>query len=209
MTLKRISFPPYRLGNGTSTGRCWKPRRKWISARREKCIQGLVTSAKSEVEQVAEIEWKGVIWRAAYGSLSVKELLTILKGFGPMEILEFEKPGCFRGQMSLSLSKEDVKEITLYYLEVLSGEREGQGRAALQWLKKTFKGPLFVEDPGAIQIKNSARETQLFWLKMYREGLVDAINGESNSLDLCGGGMKARDVEGAPVSGSRVLETEK
>lgn len=40
---------------------------------------------------MAEIEWKGAIWKAAYGDLSVKDLLTILKGFGPMEVLEFKR----------------------------------------------------------------------------------------------------------------------
>jgi len=80
---------------------------------------------------VAEIEWKGATWKAAYGSLSVKELLTILKGFGPMEVLEFEKPGRFHGQMSLSLSSNGWKQITLYYLEA-HGEN-AEGRAERHW----------------------------------------------------------------------------
>ncbi len=46
---------------------------------------------------MAEIEWKGILWKAAYGDLSVKDLLTVLKGYGPMEILEFEKPAACRG----------------------------------------------------------------------------------------------------------------
>lgn len=127
---------------------------------------------------MAEIEWKGAVWRAAYGSLSVKELLTILKGFGPMEIVEFEKPELARGQISISLTPEGRKQITLYHLEVEGMRRRGQGRAALQWLKHIFKGDLYVEDPGVIRVKNANAETLLFWVKMYREGLIEALESE-------------------------------
>jgi len=126
---------------------------------------------------VAEVEWKGAIWRAAYGKLSVKELLTILKGFGPMEILEFEKPGLFRGHLSLSLSEEKAKVITLYHLDVGGEPRRGNGRLALQWLKKIFKGELYVEDPGVIRVKNANESSGLFWVEMFRERLIDAIDG--------------------------------
>ena len=129
---------------------------------------------------MAEIEWKGASWRAAYGDHSIRELLTILKGFGPMEILEFEKPGCFKGQISLTLSPEGDKEITLYHLEVLSPRGRGQGRSALEWLKATFKGDLYVEDPGKIKVKNANEKTIPFWIKMFREGLIDALDS-----DLC------------------------
>jgi hypothetical protein len=131
---------------------------------------------------VAEIEWKGAVWRAAYGSLSVKELLTILKGFGPMETLAFEKPGCCRGEISISLSGEGKKEITLYNLEVLGPRRKGTGRAALQWLRSIFKGDLFVEDPGFITVKGANRESLLFWVRMFREGLIDALDAEAIEL---------------------------
>jgi hypothetical protein len=131
---------------------------------------------------VAEIEWKGAVWRAAFGSLSVKELLTILKGFGPMEILEFEKPGLARGQVSLSLSSEGKKQITLYHLEVEGIRRKGQGRVALLWLKQIFKGDLYVEDPGVILVKNANEETLLFWVKMFREGLIEALESEMCAL---------------------------
>jgi hypothetical protein len=127
---------------------------------------------------LAEIEWKGVVWRAAYGDHSVKELLTILKGFGPMEILEFEKPGCFRGQISLALSPKGEKEITLYYLEVLGPKRKGQGREALKWLKETLKGELYVEDPGRIRVKNASESSLPFWIKMFREGLIDELKSD-------------------------------
>ena len=131
---------------------------------------------------MAEIEWKGAIWKAAFGDLSVKELLTILKGFGPMEVLEFEKPDCFRGQMSVCLSPEGVKEITVYHIEVLGEKRRGQGREALRWLKKIFKGELFVEDPGFIRVKNANSESILFWVRMFREGLIGSLESEMCSL---------------------------
>jgi hypothetical protein len=127
---------------------------------------------------VAEIEWKGAVWRAAFGNLSVKELLTILKGFGPMEIVEFEKPELARGQISISLSPDGKKQLTLYHLEVVGSLRKGQGRAALQWLKQIFKGDLYVEDPGVIRVKNANEETLLFWVKMYREGLIEALESD-------------------------------
>jgi len=125
---------------------------------------------------LADIEWKGIVWRAAYGDLSVKELLTILKGFGPMETLEFEKPGVFRGQLSLSLTADGSKEITLYYLEVIGPKRQGMGREALKCLKKLFKGELYVEDPGVIRVKNANDESLAFWIKMFQEGHIDALD---------------------------------
>ena len=127
---------------------------------------------------MAEIEWKGAVWRAAYGDLSIKELLTILKGFGPMEILEFEKPGCCRGQISLSSTKDGKKEITLYHLEVLGDKRQGLGREGLKWLRKIFKGELYVEDPGVIRVLNANAESLRFWMKMFREGIIDALDSE-------------------------------
>lgn len=131
---------------------------------------------------MAEIEWKGAVWRAAFGSLSVKELLTSLKGFGAMEILEFEKPELAKGQISISLSPEGKKQITLYHLEVEGVRRGGQGRATLLWLKQIFKGDLYVEDPGVIRVKNANQETLLFWVKMFREGLIEALESEMCAL---------------------------
>ena len=131
---------------------------------------------------MAEIEWKGAVWRAAYGDLPIKELLTILKGFGPMEILEFEKPGCCKGQISLSSSQEGKKEMTLYHLEVFGDKRQGRGREALRWLRKIFKGELYVEDPGVIRVRNADEESLLFWVKMFREGIIDAIDSEMCQL---------------------------
>ena len=110
--------------------------------------------------------------------MSLKELLTILKGFGPMETLEFEKPGRFRGQLSLSLTADGKKEITLYHLEAVGERRQGRGREALHHLKRIFKGELYVEDPGVIRVKNANDESLLFWIRMFREGLIDALDSE-------------------------------
>lgn len=131
---------------------------------------------------MAEIEWKGIIWKAAYNDLTVKELLTILKGFGPMEILAFEKPGCFRGELSLSLSEQGTKEITLYHVQITGAKRLGEGRRALQLLRKIFGGELYVEDPGIIRVRNVNEESLLFWAQMYREGLIDALDSDQFSL---------------------------
>jgi hypothetical protein len=130
---------------------------------------------------VVEVEWKGALWKAAYGELSLKEILTILKGFGPMEVLQFERPGC-KGQLSLSLTSEGVKAITLYHLEVTAEKSQGHGRETLMWLKRIFKGTLVVEDPGMIFVRNADQSSLLFWVKMFHEGMVDGIDSEECSL---------------------------
>lgn len=127
---------------------------------------------------MAEIEWKGAIWKAAYGELSVKDLLTTLKGFGPMEILEFDKPGTCRGQISLCRSEEDYKEITIHDMEVFPGKRKGRGRETLQWLKQTFKGKVYVEYPEFSPEEESRKGCLPFWVKMLREGLIDGLECE-------------------------------
>ena len=124
---------------------------------------------------MAEIEWKGAIWKAAYGDLSVKDLLTTLKGFGPMEILEFDKPGACRGQISLCRSEEDLKEVTIHDLEVFPEKRKGRGRESLQWLKRTFKGKVYAEYPEGSSEEASLEGSLPFWAKMLREGLIDGL----------------------------------
>lgn len=127
---------------------------------------------------MAEIEWKGAFWKGGYEVFSVKELLTILKGYGPLEVLEFEKPGQFCGQLSLCISEKGSKEITIYALAVCGEERRGRGRVALRWLKDIFDCELYAEDPGTVRAKNPSGESLLFWMKMYREGLVNGVEGE-------------------------------
>ena len=124
---------------------------------------------------MAEIEWKGVLWKAAYGELSVKDLLTVLKGYGPMEILDFEKPATCRGRISLCLSEEGTRETTIHDLEVHGEKRKGQGRAALQWLRNIFKGEIYVEYPDLSADQEASEGSLLFWVKMYREGLIDVL----------------------------------
>jgi hypothetical protein len=145
-----------------------------------------------ETKQVPEVEWKSIVWKAAYDRLSIKELLTILKGFGPMEILAFEKPNYFRGELSVSLSEKQTREVTLYHLEVLGPKRQGQGRAALEHLRKIFGGGLYVEDPGIIRVKNADQDSMPFWVKMFNEGLIDALDAEGCSLQPHAGDVEAK-----------------
>lgn len=132
---------------------------------------------------MAEIEWKGIIWEAAYGDLPIKDLLTILKGHGPMEVLRFRKPGAFWGELSVSLTPRGTKEITIYHLEVEGPQRRGMGRRALLCLKSIFRGEVFVEDPGrVIRVANANQASLPFWIKMHLEGIIDALESEHVSL---------------------------
>jgi hypothetical protein len=126
---------------------------------------------------LAEIEWKGAIWKAAYGELSVKELLTVLKGYGPMEILEFEKAGAGRGLISLCLSKDGTREVTIHNLEIQGQKRNGLGRATVRWLRAVFNGDVYVDYP-EFSSKDEALAASLpFWVKMYRERRIDGLEG--------------------------------
>ena len=124
---------------------------------------------------MAEIEWKGILWKAAYGQLSVKDLLTVLKGYGPMEILEFEKPAACRGLLSLCVSTDGTREITIHELEMQGEKRKGQGRATLRELRNIFKGEIYVEYPDLSAEQEALKGSLLFWVKMYREGLIDGL----------------------------------
>jgi hypothetical protein len=124
---------------------------------------------------VAEIEWKGILWKAAYGQLSVRDLLTVLKGYGPMEILEFEKPATCRGQMSLCVSTDGTREITIHELEMQGEKRKGQGRVMLRELRSIFKGEVNVEYSDLPAEQEALKGSLLFWVKMYREGLIDSL----------------------------------
>jgi hypothetical protein len=128
---------------------------------------------------MAHIEWKGAKWEAYYSSLSIPELLTVLKGFGPMEVLRFEVSGRFKGQLSLCLTEDGTKEITLYHLEVCGQKRAGSGREALRWIRETFRGTIFLEFPNSPDPEIGFHPTMPFWFQMYREGLVDALDCEN------------------------------
>jgi hypothetical protein len=126
---------------------------------------------------LAKIEWKGAIWKAAYGELSVKDLLTVLKGYGPMEILEFEKAGTGRGLISLCLSEDGTRDVTIHDLEIQGPKRNGQGRATVQWLRTIFRGDIYVDYP-EFSAKDEALAASLpFWVMMYRERRIDGLEG--------------------------------
>ncbi len=128
---------------------------------------------------MASVEWKGAKWEAYYDSLSIPELLTVLKGFGQMEVLRFEVPGRFKGELSLCLTDDGTKEVTLYHLEVSGKERAGTGREALKWLREVFKGPIYTEFPDLPDPAIGFHPTIAFWFAMYREGLIDALDCEN------------------------------
>ena len=128
---------------------------------------------------MASVEWKGANWEAYYSSLSIAELLTVLKGFGQMEVLRFEVPGRFTGELSLCLTDDASKEITLYHLEVRGKKRAGTGREALKWLRVIFKGAIYLEFPDSPDPAIGFHPTIPFWFAMYREGLIDALDCEN------------------------------
>ncbi len=132
---------------------------------------------------MAIIKWKGANWESSHSSLSIAELLTVLKGYGPMEVLRFEVPGRYSGEMSLCLTDDGSKEITLYNLEVHGGRRQSLGREALRWLREIFKGAIFLEFPDLPDPEIGFHPTMPFWFQMYREGLVDALDCENFYLD--------------------------
>lgn len=96
-----------------------------------------------------------------------------------MEVLRFEFPGGFKGEMSLCLTEDGSKEITLYHLEVVGPILQGRGRAALRWLREIFKGAIYLEFPDLPDPELGFHPTMPFWFRMYREGLVDALDCEN------------------------------
>jgi hypothetical protein len=142
---------------------------------------------------MAQVIWKDIIWSGADRERSIKDLLTILKGYGSMEILYFEKPGCYRGELSLWLDEQGVKHLTLFHLEVLGKKHRGVGRGALQHLRKIFGGDVYVQDPGetrsgreiggGIHVRQPNRESALFWIQMFEERLIQSVEGDLMNLD--------------------------
>ncbi|HYA42822.1 MAG TPA: hypothetical protein VEF34_16070 [Syntrophobacteraceae bacterium] len=131
---------------------------------------------------MGSIEWKGAKWESLAGSLTIAELLTTLKGFGPMELLRFEVPGRFKGELNLWLTEDGVKEVTLYHLEVCGEKCAGMGREALRWLRQIFKGTISVEFADPPDPVTGFYPSAPFWFKMYREGLIDAVDCENYRL---------------------------
>ncbi|MFZ2446839.1 MAG: hypothetical protein WAW37_10810 [Syntrophobacteraceae bacterium] len=144
---------------------------------------------------MAVIDWKGAKWEAAHNSLSIPDLLTILKGFGSMELLRFHKPGCSKGEVSLCLTDDGSKEITLYHLEVYGPKRQGRGRETLRWLKQIFKGAIFLEFPDQPSEGCAFDPSMPFWLRMYREGLIDALDCETFYLSPLSSEAEVQSIE--------------
>ena len=142
---------------------------------------------------MALVIWKDIEWTGEDRELGIKELLTILKGYGPMEVLQFEKPNHYRGKISVWLDEKGIRHITLFHLEVLGERRQGAGRKALQHLHNIFGGSVHVEDPGetlpadekagGIHVRQPNQESALFWIKMFAENLVQTVEGDLMNLD--------------------------
>ena len=142
---------------------------------------------------MAEVIWKDIVWMSEDRELGIKELLTILKGYGPMEVLHFERPNRYNGKISVWLDEKGVKHITLYHLEVIGDKRQGVGRQALQHLHNIFGGDVHVEDPGettptgekagGIHVRQPNPESAMFWIKMFTENLVQSVEGDLMTLD--------------------------
>ena len=142
---------------------------------------------------MAQVIWKDIVWTGEDRELGIKELLTILKGYGPMEVLHFEKPNHYKGEISLWLDEKGVKHITLYHLEIIGEKRKGVGRKALEHLHDIFGGDGHVEDPGeptpleaktgGIHVRQPNQESAMFWIKMFAENLVQSVEGDLMDLD--------------------------
>jgi len=142
---------------------------------------------------MTEVCWKDIIWTGANKELSIKEVLTVLKGFGPLEVLHFENPSKYRGELSVWLDEEGYKHISLFNLEVLGEKRKGLGREVLTCLRKIFGGDVYVQDPGdnlvskemagGIHVQEPNLESALFWIKMFEENLVQSVEGDLMDLN--------------------------
>jgi hypothetical protein len=142
---------------------------------------------------MAEVCWKDIIWTGANKELGIKEVLTILKGYGPLEVLHFENPSKYKGELSVWLDEDGLKHVSLFHLEVLGEKRKGLGREFLKCLRKIFSGEVFVQDPGqtimedkmagGIHVQGANRESAMFWIKMYEEELVHSVEGDIMDLD--------------------------
>lgn len=142
---------------------------------------------------MAEVCWKDLIWTGADKELGIKELLTVLKGYGPLEVLHFENPSKYKGELSVWLDEQGVKHISLFHLEVLGQKRKGLGRQMMQCLRKIFDGDVYVQDPGdipgskemagGIHVREPNRESALFWIKMFEEKLIQSVEGDLMDLD--------------------------
>jgi hypothetical protein len=142
---------------------------------------------------MAQVIWKNIVWTGADREMSIKQVLTILKGYGPMEMLAFEKTGEYKGEMNVWLDENGVRNITIYHLEVVGKKRQGTGRQALRELRKLFGGEVYVEHPGgrdltadkqyASRSNKTDRTLPAFWIRMFVEDLVQSV--EDPDISLC------------------------
>ena len=137
---------------------------------------------------MAEVIWKDTIWSGADREMSIKSLLTILKGYGPMELLSFEKPREYRGVLNVWLDEIGTRHLTLYDLEVTSQKRRGTGRRALKELRRIFGGDIYVEHPGLLvsakqeysdsYTERVNQDSTLFWIKMFEEKIIKSVEDD-------------------------------
>jgi hypothetical protein len=142
---------------------------------------------------MTEVCWKDIIWTGADKELGIKEVLTVLKGYGPLEVLHFENPSKYKGKLSVWLDEQGLKHVSLFHLEVLGEKRKGLGREMIECLRKIFGGDVYVQDPGeiptakemagGIHVQEPNRESALFWIKMFEEKLIQSVEGDLMDLD--------------------------
>lgn len=142
---------------------------------------------------MTEVCWKDIIWTGADKELGIKEVLTVLKGYGPLEVLHFENPSKYKGKLSVWLDEQGLKHVSLFHLEVLGEKRRGLGREMIKCLRKIFGGDVYVQDPGeiptakemagGIHVQEPNRESALFWIKMFEEKLIQSVEGDLMDLD--------------------------
>ncbi len=141
----------------------------------------------------ATVEWKGAIWRGVRTDLSVAELLATLKGYGPMEIIEFVKPGCWRGRMNLGITEEGKREVTVFELVVHGEKGKGKGRSALKWLGKIFDAEVYAQEFGGGHLRDWPETSLPFWIRMFREGILAEVQVDAFCLYR---GMTEAEIQG-------------
>lgn len=139
------------------------------------------------------IEWKGAIWRGVRTDLSIADLLATLKGFGPMEIIEFVKPGFWRGRVSLGITEEGSREVTVFELVVHGEKGKGKGRSALQWLGKIFNAEVYAQEYGGGYLRDWPETSLPFWIRMFREGILVEVQVDAFCLHR---GMTEAEIQG-------------
>jgi hypothetical protein len=142
---------------------------------------------------MAELIWKYIIWKGADRVMAIKDLLTVLKGNGPMELIAFEKATEYKGELNVWVDENGVRNITIYHLEVVGEKRRGKGRQALKDLRGLFGGDVYAEHPGTPAFQKAHRNTNelnqpdsnlpAFWIKMFEENLVHEVEDHDIFLD--------------------------